>query len=88
MQQKNIIIALFLSALFYIGNAYNGLVKRGIVELVIGVIVNYLYYYVSSILGIITFIWWVYVLYDTYRCTNAINNNQPIPLFLELIDLE
>ncbi|MBR0471509.1 MAG: hypothetical protein IJI98_02275 [Methanosphaera sp.] len=88
MAEKNMIIAMLLSFFFYLGNAYNGLIKRGLIEFVIGIILNILYYTVSSTIGILVFIWFIYVLYDTYVCTNAINNNQQIPLFLTQIELE
>lgn len=82
------VIALILSVFFYIGNVYNGLVKRGLIEFIIGIILNILYYTVYTPLGLLVFIWWVYVLYDTYQCTNAINNNEAIPKFLTQFDLE
>ncbi|RAP46915.1 MAG: hypothetical protein BZ135_03085 [Methanosphaera sp. rholeuAM6] len=88
MAQKNMILALLLSFLFYLGNAYNGLVKRGLVEFAVGIILIILEYGVSSFIGLFVFIWWIYVLYDTYSCTNAINNNQAIPKFLTQFDLE
>ncbi|MDO5826060.1 MAG: hypothetical protein Q4Q22_06750 [Methanosphaera sp.] len=88
MEEKNMIIAMVLSFLFYLGNVYNGLTTRGAVEFVIGLFLNALYYFVSSTLGILVFIWWIYVLYDTYKCNEAINNNQAIPLFLTQIDLQ
>ncbi|MBQ6218582.1 MAG: hypothetical protein IJJ47_02510 [Methanosphaera sp.] len=88
MAEKNMVIALILSVFFYIGNVYNGLVKRGLIEFIIGIILNILYYTVYTPLGLLVFIWWVYVLYDTYQCTNAINNNEAIPKFLTQFDLE
>ncbi len=89
MAEKNMIIALVLSFIFTgIGNVYDGLVKRGLVEFVVGVILNLLGMNVSSIFTYIAIIWWAYALYDTYVCTNAINNNQAIPKFLTQFDLE
>lgn len=88
MEEKNMIIAMVLSFFFYLGNVYNGLVKRGLIEFAVGLILNALYYCVASIFGILVFIWFIYVLYDTYQCTNAINNNQAIPKFLNQINLE
>ena len=89
MQQKNMIIALVLSCFVTgLGNVYNGLIMRGIVELVIGLILGLLGGYVSFIFVFINIFWMLYVLYDTYQCTNAINNNQPIPLLLTQIDLQ
>lgn len=88
MEEKSMVISLILSVFFYIGNVYNGLVKRGLIEFIIGIILNILYYTVYTPLGLLVFIWWVYVLYDTYQCTNAINNNEAIPKFLTQFDLE
>lgn len=88
MEEKSMVISLILSVFFYIGNVYNGLVKRGLLEFIIGIILNILYYTVYTPLGLLVFIWWVYVLYDTYQCTNAINNNEAIPKFLTQFDLE
>ena len=88
MAERNMLIAMVLSFFFYLGNVYNGLTKRGLVEFVVGFILNLLYYTVSSTIGIPVFIWFIYVLYDTYVCTKAINNNQVIPKFLTQIDLE
>ena len=90
MAEKNVIIALVLS--FFVsglGNVYNGLTTRGIVEFVVALIIGILNWLTSStIVMIIAFIWGLYVLYDTYVCTNAINNNQAIPLLLTQIDLQ
>ncbi|WP_162685737.1 hypothetical protein [Methanosphaera sp. BMS] len=89
MGHKNYIIALLLS--FFInglGNIYNGLITRGLVELVISVVISLLHVFVSSIFFYIAILWFIYVLYDTYACTRAINNNQAIPLFLTQIDLQ
>lgn len=83
------IIALVLS--FFItglGLVYDGLVKRGIVSFVIGLVFGLLNLYVSSIFQYVALIWALYILYDTYQCTKAINNNQAIPLFLTQVDLE
>ncbi|WP_323736003.1 hypothetical protein PXD04_08970 [Methanosphaera sp. ISO3-F5] len=89
MAQKNIIIALILSFFFTgLGQAYNGLVIRGIVSFVIAIVLGFLNIYVSRIFVIFALIWALYVLYDTYQCTNAINNNEAIPKFLTQFDLE
>ncbi len=89
MAQKNLAIALILSFIVTgLGLAYDGLYKRGIVCFVIGLIISLLILYVSTIFMILSLFWFVYVLYDTYVCTEAINNNQPIPKFLTQIDLE
>ena len=86
---KNIYISMILS--FFItglGNVYNGLVSRGFIELVIGIVISLLGIYIYSVIGYLGTLWWIYVLYDTYVCTNAINNNQAIPKFLTQFDLE
>lgn len=89
MAEKNMIIALVLSFLINgLGLIYDGLITRGIVSFVIGIILSILNFYVSSIFGLIGLIWFIWVLYDTYQCTNAINENRPIPLFLTQIDLQ
>lgn len=89
MAQKNLAIALILSFLVTgLGLAYDGLYMRCIVSFVIALIIGFLNLYVSTIFLIIGLLWTVYVLYDTYVCTEAINNNQPIPKFLTQIDLE
>lgn len=89
MAEKNMIIAIVLSFLITgLGLVYDGLIKRGIVSFVIAVILSLLTNYVLNILGIFALLWFIYVLYDTYQCTKAINENQPIPLFLTQVDLQ
>lgn len=89
MAQKNMIIAIVLSILITgLGLIYDGLVKRGIVSFVVALIFSLLSRTVSSLFAIIGLIWALYVIYDTYQCTNAINNNQAIPLFLTQVELE
>lgn len=89
MAEKNMIIALVLSFLITgLGLIYDGLVTRGIVSFVIGLIISLLNLYVSSIFAILSIIWFIWVLYDTYQCTTAINENRAIPLFLTQIDLQ
>ena len=89
MEQKNMIIALVLSFIITgLGNIYNGLTTRGIAEFVIALVIGLLGAYVSGIFSYIGILWVIYVLYDTYLCTNAINNNDEIPLFLTQIDLQ
>lgn len=83
------IIAIVLSILITgLGLIYDGLVKRGIVSFVVALIFSLLSRTVSSLFAIIGLIWALYVIYDTYQCTNAINNNQAIPLFLTQVELE
>ncbi|RAP54573.1 MAG: hypothetical protein BZ137_01425 [Methanosphaera sp. rholeuAM130] len=89
MAEKNMIIAVILSLIITgLGNVYNGLITRGAVEFVIGLVLGLLGMYVSIIFSIIGIVWALYVIYDTYLCTNAINNNQAIPLLLTQIDLQ
>ncbi|RAP44563.1 MAG: hypothetical protein BZ135_07950 [Methanosphaera sp. rholeuAM6] len=89
MAEKNMIVALVLGLLITgLGLMYDGLVKRGAVSLVIAIVLGLLNYAVSSIFMYVGLIFAIYVLYDTYVCTNAINNNQAIPKFLTQIDLE
>lgn len=89
MAQKNMIIALVLSILITgLGLIYDGLIKRGIASFVIALIFSILGHTVSFIFSILGLIWALYVIYDTYQCTNAINNNQAIPLFLTQVELE
>lgn len=83
------IIAIVLSILITgLGLIYDGLVKRGIVSFVVALIFSLLSRTVSSLFAIIGLIWALYIIYDTYQCTNAINNNQAIPLFLTQVELE
>lgn len=90
MAEKNMIIALILSFLITgLGLVYDGLVTRGIVSFVIGLLFGLIIYVTSStIIQLISIIYSLYVLYDTYVCTKAINENQPIPLFLTQVDLQ
>lgn len=80
-EEKNLVIALILSIIFSgVGNVYNGLGKRGLIELL-----------VSIVLGVAVFpiglIWWAYVVYDTYACNVAVNTNQEIPLLLAYFEI-
>ena len=82
MEEKNLIFALILSFIFSgVGNVYNGLAKRGLVELIVAVII-------SLVVFPLGLLWWAYTLYDTYACNVAINNNLPIPKFLFTFDIE
>ena len=85
---KNIYIAMILSLFVTgLGNIYNGLYKRGIAEFAIGLIIGLLNFVIPYI-GLIGLAWTLYVLYDTYDCTTAINENRRIPLFVNNIDLQ
>ncbi|MBE6486696.1 MAG: zinc ribbon domain-containing protein [Methanosphaera stadtmanae] len=88
------LIFYFLSG---IGQLYLGLYKRGIVLCVMGVIVTIINviiisnfddiggYLITLILGIALV---VYSAYDAYKCTNAINAGQPVPLLFGAMDIE
>ncbi|MDD6285314.1 hypothetical protein [Candidatus Methanosphaera massiliense] len=43
--------------------------------------------YGMFIMFLIGLMWWAYVLYDTQICTDAINNNHRVPLFLNRVKL-
>lgn len=89
MEEKNLLISLFLGLIVTgLGLVYIGLVKRGIVSFIIAIFLGLLNMYVSSMLLVIALIFGLYILYDTYICTNAINNNEEIPKYLTLIELE
>lgn len=89
MANKNVWIALILS--FFVtglGNAYNGLYKRAIVEFVISLVLGLLSGYISAWISIFALAWTLYVLFDTYDCSNAINEGKRIPLFIGNVELE
>lgn len=90
MADKNMALALIFSFLITgAGNIYNGLEKRGLVEFFVGIfLTGSSWFFSSMILRIIGIIWFIYVLYDTYQCTNAIANNQPVPPLLTKFNLE
>jgi len=93
MAQKNVWIGLILSIFVTgLGNVYNGLYKRFVVELVIRIIIMAASMSIQGILGLIIHIigalWQIYCIYDTYNCTLAINKGVSIPLLLGNIDLE
>lgn len=81
MKSKSMAISLILSFLFLgIGLAYLGLVKRWLVAVVIAIVL-------TMLIAPIGIIWNLYLLYDTYACTNAINNAQSIPKLAGFIDI-
>ncbi|MBE6493882.1 MAG: hypothetical protein E7Z84_04645 [Methanosphaera stadtmanae] len=74
---KNVYIAVILSFLITgLGNVYNGLIKRGIAEFIISLILGLLAAYVHWIIGLIGLGFAIYVLFDTYECTKAINEGK------------
>lgn len=93
---KNKIISSLLS--FFIvglGNAYNGLYKRFVVELGIAISIYFILEellkmipYGEMVMYFIGFAWWAYVLFDTMNCTDAINENRRIPLLLNRINIK
>ncbi|MBO7719595.1 MAG: hypothetical protein J6S29_05535 [Methanosphaera sp.] len=80
-EEKNLLIALILSAIISgVGNVYNGLGKRGLIELLVAIVL-------TTAIFPIGLIWWAYVVYDTYVCNIAVNNNQKIPLLLTVFEV-
>jgi hypothetical protein len=93
--KKSLVLGCLLS--FFItgmGNVYAGLTKRGIIEFIISLIINafipmnsnYMVDF-NSVILYISLIWSLYVIYDTYVCIKAINNNEKIPSFLGFMDI-
>lgn len=74
MAEKSMILALIISFfLTGLGIAYAGDVKKGVIFFAVGVVLNILYLYVSTIFGIVVFIFWAYALYATYQEVKAVN---------------
>ncbi len=78
-----------------LGNVYNGLYRRGVVEFGIAIMLGLIFGEVLSafnwglfILFIIEFIWWAYDLFDTMECVDAINDNKKIPYLLRRVDIQ
>lgn len=87
-EKKNLIVALILSLLLGMGNVYNGLIKRGLFEFFMGIIFIILANVSSIFYYLVCAVWLVLVLYDTYLCNKAINNNEIIPKFFGKIDIQ
>lgn len=87
-EEKNMIVALILSLFIGMGNVYNGLTKRGLFELFMGILFIILANFSSIFYYVVCAIWLVLVLYDTYLCTKAINNNEEIPKFFGKLDIK
>lgn len=101
---KNMWIAVILDIIggliFYflsgIGQIYLGLVKRGIVLGICGIVVSIInaililaFGDVGSIITLILgFALMIYSAYDAYLCTNAINEGNPLPLLFGNFDIE
>lgn len=89
MAEKNMIIAMIISLIFTgLGLAYDGLPTRAIVTFGIAILIRIFAYFGGTLLSILSIAWLIYALYDTYQCTKAINENQPIPKFLGQFELE
>lgn len=87
-EKKNIYVAVLLSLISGLGNVYNGLIKRGFFELIIGIIFTVLALYSSKFFFIECVIWVIFAMFDTYLCTKAINNNEEIPKLLGKLKIE
>lgn len=87
-EEKKLVTALVLSLLSGMGNVYNGLTKRGLFELFFGILFIILANYSSKFYYLVLAIWLFIVVYDTYLCTKAINNNEEIPKFLGRLDIQ
>lgn len=89
MAEKNMIIAMLISLIFPgLGLAYDGLPTRAMVFFGIAILIRVLAHFGGALLSILSIAWLIYALYDTYQCTKAINENQPIPKFLGNYELE
>ncbi len=76
MAQKNMAIAIILSILLTgIGIAYAGDVKKGLIYFAIAIVLNILGMWVSFIFSILSIIFWIYALYQTYLEVKAVNGN-------------
>ncbi len=70
-----------------LGNVYLGFWKRFLVEFPVGlittVIINFLIYdglrNIAIYPSIFLILWWIFTIYDTYNCANAINYARDIP---------
>ena len=94
-QNKSVLLACVLSFfLTGIGNIYAGLFKRGTIEFIISMIISsfvpinsqFVIDY-NSYIFYIALIWEFYVIYDTYKCVKAVNENKEVPLFLGFMNL-
>ncbi|MBE6487146.1 MAG: hypothetical protein E7Z86_00275 [Methanosphaera stadtmanae] len=89
LKHKNPIIGLVLSFIVSgLGNIYAGLYRRGIFQIIISVMLNYLTFYIfpnNMILTMINLIWAFYVMYDSYICIVARNAGKEVPLLLGFI---
>lgn len=87
-EKKIVIVAVLLSIISGLGNIYNGLFKRGLFELFIGILFFVLTIYASKFFCLECVIWIIFCMLDTYFCTKAINNNEEIPKLLGKLKIE
>jgi TM2 domain-containing membrane protein YozV len=71
-QQKNPVLALILSLIIVgVGQVYNGQIVKGIIFFLVAVILG-----LTGIGLIISFIIWLYAMYDAYNTAQRINNGE------------
>ncbi len=87
-EEKNLIVALILSLFLGMGNVYQGLTKRGLFEFFIGILFITLANISSKFYYMVCAVWLILILYDTYLCNKAINNNETIPKFFGKLDIQ
>ena len=87
-EEKNVVVAVLLSIIIGMGNVYNGLVKRGLFELIVGILFIVLAMISSKYFYVVCGIWLIFAMYDTYLCTKAINDNEEIPKLLGKLKIE
>lgn len=86
--EKNIIVAVLLSLIVGMGNVYVGLVKRGLFEFIVGILFIVLTFTSSVFFSVVFGIWLIFVLYDTYLCCRAVNEDEEIPKLLGQLKIE
>ncbi|RAP44266.1 MAG: hypothetical protein BZ136_09010 [Methanosphaera sp. rholeuAM74] len=102
---KSSLISLLFSFLFItgVGNLFNRLYKRGLIQIGIGLTclviyvkllfplfgtVNYFHFSHAYFICLLFVEYWVYVIWDTYKCSLAKSNGESIPLFMGMISLK
>lgn len=87
---KNQYIAAVLSFIISgLGQVYLGFYKRFLISFIIDLIISLLVLQVSfELMCIISTILSLYFAYDAYLCTNAINDNNDIPLLFTKLDIQ
>ena len=77
VNEKNMLVALFLSIFLpALGLCYTGNKKTGII-LFAAILITHAYGYVSVILLAVSWILWVYAVYETYREVKIANGENP-----------